>query len=268
MPFFRLSVLLLLVVCTLSTGCNSPSTPEEYLAQALRRGRLKDVKKLVDQGVDVKQRFGDDDSTALHIVARSINVNQELGTYLVEQGVDVNAKNSEGVTAWELIWNDRRGQLYEKKGLFLVELLKGGYEPGRPDGKNGETFLHTVAKFCKCALLMKMLAAQGDIEARDQNGWTPLHYAAFEGNYESADGLLLAGADPNAETTVAIKNLTPKYQESEGRQYLYDAGSRPMDLYHESFTRNTKDFKSLMIKHGGSKNPEIKNIFTIGYGIL
>jgi uncharacterized protein len=40
-------------------------------------------------------------------------------------------------------------------------------------------------------------ASQVDLNARDDNGRTPLHVAAFRGQFEAAAALIAAGADPN-----------------------------------------------------------------------
>ena len=44
-----------------------------------------------------------------------------------------------------------------------------------------------------------------NINAKDWNGWTALHYAAYQGEFSCADLLLRIGADPKLRTTFSRK---------------------------------------------------------------
>lgn len=60
--------------------------------------------------------------------------------------------------------------------------------------------LHQAAKHADLATLQEHLAAGADVNACDDLGIPPLHWAAFNGNAEVFDVLLAAGADPIAWT--------------------------------------------------------------------
>ena len=62
---------------------------------------------------------------------------------------------------------------------------------------NGETALHYAAKF---GGLKPLLKAGADIEARSYTGLTPLHCAAAFGNVEHVKILLESGANPKSVT--------------------------------------------------------------------
>ena len=47
-------------------------------------------------------------------------------------------------------------------------------------------------------VLIMLLEAGADPNARDENGWTPLHYAAWDNNPDVITVLVEAGIDPNA----------------------------------------------------------------------
>ena len=230
-------------------------------------GDLHRVESLLEQGADLNQLFGTEQHTALHVLADSINPDPELAKYLIESGIDVLAKNRAGETAWDLIWTDST-PIRDKEGQFLAVLIESGYEPDFTPPEESVSFLHDVVDRCHSTILVRLLAERDKetLEVVDENGWTALHHAAFDGNYEAADGLLLAGANPNAETT---KTLSDSYLKGETTilRYRYEAGSRPWNLYHKSPGRLTKDFKELLINHGGSKNPDVENKFQIGYGL-
>lgn len=58
--------------------------------------------------------------------------------------------------------------------------------------------LHAAAANGDAAEIGRLIAAGADREARDRNGRTPLHVAAFRRQYDAARALMLRGADPNA----------------------------------------------------------------------
>ena len=66
--------------------------------------------------------------------------------------------------------------------------------------EDGLTPLHFAAGFGDSpAALKALLAAGANIEARDENGWTPLHAAAYN-SAGVVKALLTAGANPKALT--------------------------------------------------------------------
>jgi ankyrin repeat protein len=57
------------------------------------------------------------------------------------------------------------------------------------------------------------LADGADVNAKDDDGWTPLFYAADEGHKEIAELFIAAGADVNAKTG---RGFTPLYMAASG----------------------------------------------------
>ena len=69
------------------------------------------------------------------------------------------------------------------------------------DSPNGYTFLHRAAQFSSSPTVLSILLDAGfDPNAKNDDGWTPLHYAAFNDNAIVSSVLLEAGAEPNART--------------------------------------------------------------------
>ena len=71
----------------------------------------------------------------------------------------------------------------------------------------GHTALHCgVAAGCSAEMLLKLLAAGGDVDAPDSHGFTPLHIAALHGRVKAAVVLVKAGARADA---LSERNQTP-----------------------------------------------------------
>ena len=58
--------------------------------------------------------------------------------------------------------------------------------------------IHQAAKDGNIKAVKQHLAAGTDVDAKDMNGWTPLHHAALNGQKETAVILIGEGADVNA----------------------------------------------------------------------
>ena len=78
------------------------------------------------------------------------------------------------------------------------------------------------------------LGADMDVNARDDNGWNPLHLAAENGHKEIAELLIAKGADVNAKN---------KY------------GDTPLGL---AISRKQTETADLLRKHGGKTSEELK----------
>ena len=90
---------------------NSPSP--EKLIKAARKGNLKLVNSLLENGIDVNSR---DEKGWTPLIWASFNGNAELIKKLIEKGADINFKNTEGYTA--LISASDRGWIETVKMLL------------------------------------------------------------------------------------------------------------------------------------------------------
>jgi len=87
---------------------------------------------------------------------------------------------------------------------------------------------------------VKQFIANGvDVNAKDDNGWTPLYWSADKGHKEIAELLITAGADVNAK----------------GR-----SGRTPLDraVSKRFFSDDKKETADLLRKHGGKTAKELK----------
>ena len=126
------------------------------LLSAAKNGEQQEVKVLLDQGADINAKDSEG-NTALCIAA--FERHQELAMFLIDQGADVNVKGVQEMTP--LFWAAAHG----------------------------------------LPALAKRLLASGDIDVNVKNyiKWTPLHIAAFHGRTGIVQLLITQGADVNAK---------------------------------------------------------------------
>jgi ankyrin repeat protein len=67
--------------------------------------------------------------------------------------------------------------------------------------KGGRTLLWRTAESGNNDMVKQLLAHGADVEISDEDGWRPIHVAAFEGHKEVVQSLLQAGADVCAATS-------------------------------------------------------------------
>ena len=111
---------------------------------------------------------------------------------LLDQGVDVDARRSDGVTA--LLWAAHRDDL-----AIAERLLAAGADPNAADD-HGVTPLIRAAENASPALVERLLAAGAAADAAQGNGLTPLMVASRTGSIDVVRTLLEHGADVNATT--------------------------------------------------------------------
>lgn len=215
---------------------------------------------MLDAGRDPNHTFSDG-SRPLHVVAASKSAKAEAIRLLVERGAQVDAKDGEGKTAWELRWGDPRRMLFEGDAAVLVALLDAGFVPPKEPIEGGLTLLHEVGRRVPSTRLVSQLVTKHGfaVDARDDNGWTPLHFAAHENNVPAATGLLEQGADANAETTKTVGQSSNRGG-TEIVSWRYEAGTRPIDLFRNSKRgRGKADVRKVLEQYGGKKNPAVDN---------
>ena len=111
----------------------------------------------------------------------------------------------------------------------IAAVLVVGCGPQPPD-----ISIHKAARTGNIEAVKQHLAAGTDVNAKEEDGYTPLNFAAQHGHKEIVELLIAAGADVNAKNEV---------------------GRRPLD---GAIARSHPETADLLRKHGGKTGEELK----------
>ena len=144
------------------------------------------IQLLVSKGVDVnaKDKYG---NTAFHFVK-----NIEIAKFLVSKGADVNVKNKNGDTPLHLKAHNANVEIAKflvSNGANVTEKNTSGETPLNYAARNGDL------------KIVEFLVSQGaSVNEKDRNGITPLHWAVLNYNISVVKFLVSQGADVYAKT--------------------------------------------------------------------
>ncbi len=138
--------------------------------------------------VRLLESHDDDGYTALQWAA--LNNRLSIVTYLLDQGVDVNAQDRvSNQTA--LHWATVRGALE-----CLTTLLNHDSSDAKVVDSKGYSLCHVAAQYGQTEILYHVFMKYNlDVDAPDADGRTPLHWAAYKGHTDTVKLLIMTGAD-------------------------------------------------------------------------
>ena len=138
---------------------------------------------------------------------------------------------------------------------YLKLMLKYGAVLTDSTKKNWASVLQIAAKWGSKEMLHYLIEeAKMDLEYKDENGWTALHYAAEIGNETAIKILLNAGAKKDAKTEKELcVEYSPMLQDEPKDNECYRAGSRPIDILQLAYT-NCKDENNKAISSKAYEN--------------
>ncbi|XP_050298624.1 ankyrin-2-like [Anthonomus grandis grandis] len=164
------------------------------LAGAVAKGNLERVQQLIYLGTSPNAKGKNDDSPLHYAIC---NAQFEVLDYLLSlEDIDVNAQNSFGQTP--LFYAVTKNQLH------IVKKLVDHNADIKISCKYGSTLLHVSTPYPDIVHFLILNGA--DIDAKDNNGNTPLHIAVDEESLETICMLLYYNADANNQCK---RNYTP-----------------------------------------------------------
>lgn len=197
---------------------------------AIRSGALKVARLILKQGANGKAYVDHDGESRLFRAARENN--QVFAEFLLEAGVEVEAKNKAGKTALYVAVEESQEE--ESRKEVVQTLLDHGADPQialiRGDNA-GCTVLHCATSNAEFSIVEMLLRAGAKTEARDLSGRTPLHWDIFwnEQNHQILELLLEWKADTNAQDNEGNTplHLTVYHRQPQKMQILLDGVSDP-----------------------------------------
>ena len=153
-------------------------------------------------------------NTPLHVAVRRGDLNAVSS--LLRKGADLNIINHEGKTALHLAiekFHTQADKVEEMKqsDIKIVELLAKRVS-GDPRAFPATLVHFVIIRGLNDELLPELLLKGADVNARDNQGNTPLHHAVRKGDMKAIQSLLQAGADVNATNEKGETPLHVVYQ--------------------------------------------------------
>jgi serine/threonine-protein phosphatase 6 regulatory ankyrin repeat subunit B len=183
----RFHFVFIALLLSLGAACDlddSSAAREHRLLRAARNGYTGDIKKLLDQGVDIEARNPSDGWSPVFWAA--VRDNAPAVKLLASRGANIEARDRKGLTALMCAarWGHSEG---------VVALLDAGANIEAVDG-NGWSALMWAAFKGQSEMAAFLLDRGAVLETRDIDGRTPLILAAMKGHEKTVTLLLARGA--------------------------------------------------------------------------
>lgn len=166
----------------------APNETIDTVWKAAAYGDFEKLRELAQADPEALHRPDEQGFFALQWAA--LNNRVAVLTHLLDQGCDVNAADGTGQTA--LHWSGVRGST-----AAMETLLRAGADLGARDSR-GYTVCHVAAQYGQTAILHHLaLKWDANTDELDNDGRSPLHWAAYKGFADTLRLLLVMGSACN-----------------------------------------------------------------------
>lgn len=160
------------------------------LIAACQTGNLKEVKKLIAEGVDVNAPLAGDLHKQTPLMCAATKGYVEIAQALLDAGADIEQNTVLKNTALMLA-------CMEGERAIVALLIARGARINIEGGIDGSTPLIRAVKAKNLEIVTMLLDAGADINAGDKNNWTALIWATHTKNQEMVELLVAHGANIN-----------------------------------------------------------------------
>lgn len=216
------------------------------LIRCLSNGNI--LKMLVcKNNVNVTDPYG---NTALHIALENKATAGSV-RYLLDAGIDVNARNCYGETP---LFSALKIDNYQG----VQQLIKAGATTDLQDNL-GNTAMHKAVRWAAEKSLAKLIAAEYSVDIKNQSGKTPLAEAARQNRLNIMKKLVASGANVNASDVTGKTVLMDAIEckNPVAASFLLQKGADPKqcdfygrNAFHEAASTNTFELIDLVSKTG------------------
>ena len=169
------------------------------VTEAIENDSIATLKSLLKSGVDLNKPIligeeydleeYDEISPLFYAIRKYASL--ELIAFLLENGVDLHACDSDGISALDMAIK------FKRKDVIAL-CLENGFDLNSTKRKSGITPVMLAACFSDTDMMQTLLDAGGDINATDSTGMSPLDYARKLGQKKMQTYLEERGAKHSA----------------------------------------------------------------------
>ena len=189
---------------------DSLSADQKCFHEAAKNNSVAKLKEMINNLVNSKDELGKTPLQKVLFRDSSMNVTIETVAYLVKIGADLNGKYCDGMTLLSQA-------IHEVGAIRIVKfLIDYGANVNAKDDNDGYTPIHWAAKDGNVEIAKLLIASGAKIDVKDNDGDTPLHEAAYSVQLDIVKLLIDSGA------TIDIKNnkdMTPLHIAASQNEY-------------------------------------------------
>jgi len=193
---------LILAMLIISENNATASDTDAFFSAALS-GDLTEVKRLIDEGVDVNAREA---SGATALLLALSEGNTDVAQLLIEAGVDINAQDNKGRNA--LGFASATGQ------TEIVKLLMGSGVDVNAKDRAGRTALMFASAEGTTEVVQLLIEAGADVSANDNEGRTAYMVASYFGHTEITQLLIPVGFQFGEDNSLIHINSGAVFEET------------------------------------------------------